>query len=224
MFEAIVCETRTSIEQAVRDNAWSAPRHVRVILYFVYLVRCCSNPTQLYTLEYSLLILYHHAKILITAASGGTEDDFSNGTLKDIYAPADFLDHAVSENVYAGNAMGRRAVYMYGESLDKSPTGQVGTGLGMATSTGVSSLIPPTVSISSTTGDPYYIGGTDSTNALEILFQVTPGTEAPSEMNFYFPQYRALCMAENATHTLHNIQTLRGALVRDARVWSRYWK
>ncbi|KAM0167929.1 hypothetical protein ACHAPF_011503 [Botrytis cinerea] len=176
-----------------------------------------------------IAMIYTHSHVdhfgggsAVVAASGGTEEDFSKGTLKNIYAPADFLDHAVSENVYAGNAMCRRAVYMYGESLDKSPTGQVGTGLGMAASTGVSSLVPPTVSISSTTGKSYYIGGTDSTNALEILFQVTPGTEAPSEMNFYFPQYRALCMAENATHTLHNIQTLRGALVRDSRVWSRY--
>ncbi|KAH9206522.1 alkyl sulfatase [Leptodontidium sp. 2 PMI_412] len=105
-----------------------------------------------------------------------------------IYAPDGFLEHAVSENVYAGNAMGRRALYMYGESLKPEPAGQIGTGLGMATSTGV----------------------------------ITPGTEAPSEMNFHFPQYRATCMAENATHTLHNIQTLRGAVVRDARVWSRY--
>ncbi|KAI9648935.1 hypothetical protein NHQ30_001501 [Ciborinia camelliae] len=148
-------------------------------------------------------------------ASGGTQEDIHAGTLGDIYAPADFLDHAVSENVYAGNAMGRRAVYMYGESLEKAPRGQVGTGLGMATSTGDSSLIPPTISIT-TTKETHTVGG------LDIVFQVTPGTEAPSEMNFHFPQYNALCMAENATHTLHNLQTLRGALVRDARVWARY--
>ncbi|ESZ95147.1 hypothetical protein SBOR_4447 [Sclerotinia borealis F-4128] len=151
----------------------------------------------------------------VVVASGGTQEDIHAGTLGHIYAPADFLDHAVSENVYAGNAMGRRAVYMYGESLDKTPQGQVGTGLGMATSTGVSSLVPPTVSIA-TTNEVHTVDG------LEIVFQVTPGTEAPSEMNFHFPQYNALCMAENATHTLHNLQTLRGALVRDARVWSRY--
>ncbi|CAD6443750.1 4695a46b-74b4-4dc4-80cd-4c4bbfdbab91 [Sclerotinia trifoliorum] len=151
----------------------------------------------------------------VVEASGGTQEHPYDGTLQDIYAPADFLDHAVSENVYAGVAMGRRAVYMYGESLEKSPTGQVGTGLGMATSTGASSLIPPTISISKT-------GHKRKIDGLDIVFQVTPGTEAPSEMNFHFPQYNALCMAENATHTLHNLQTLRGALVRDARVWSRY--
>lgn len=153
----------------------------------------------------------------MTEASGGTQDNIHAGTLGHVYAPADFLDHAVSENVYVGNAMGRRAVYMYGGSLDKSPTGQVGTGLGMATSTGVTSLIPPTISIN-TTNEIHTVDG------LDIVFQVTPGTEAPSEMNFHFPQYNALCMAENATHTMHNLQTLRGALVRDARVWSRYCK
>jgi alkyl sulfatase BDS1-like metallo-beta-lactamase superfamily hydrolase len=132
-----------------------------------------------------------------------------------VYAPDGFLEHAVSENIYAGNAMGRRAVYMYGSSLEKSPTGTVGCGLGMAISSGKSGLVPPTVNISKT-GDTHIIDG------LTIVFQVTPGTEAPAEMNFHFPQYRALCMAENLTYTMHNIQTLRGALVRDARMWSRY--
>ncbi|QSZ37037.1 hypothetical protein DSL72_009129 [Monilinia vaccinii-corymbosi] len=151
----------------------------------------------------------------VVEASGGTQDDIHAGTLGHVFAPADFLDHAVSENVYAGNAMGRRSVYMYGDSLEKNAQGQVGSGLGMATSTGAISLIPPTVSIN-TTNEVHTVDG------LEIVFQMTPGTEAPSEMNFHFPQYNALCMAENATHNLHNIQTLRGALVRDARVWSRY--
>ncbi|VEU22725.1 DEKNAAC103795 [Brettanomyces naardenensis] len=132
-----------------------------------------------------------------------------------IYAPEGFFEHSVSENIYAGNAMLRRAVYMYGILLEKGPKGQIGTGLGLATSTGKSALIPPTVTIS-TTGQSAVIDG------LKIVFQVTPGTEAPSEMNFFFPQYKALCMAENASHTMHNIQTLRGALVRDARLWSYY--
>jgi len=141
--------------------------------------------------------------------------DAAGGSL-DIYAPDGFLENAVSENVYAGIAMGRRAVYMYGESLPKDPTGQIGTGLGMTASTGKSSLVVPTIDIKKTTGRSKYV------DDLEIVFQVTPGTEAPAEMNFHFPQYRALCMAENAVHTLHNIQTLRGALVRDARLWSQY--
>ncbi|KAL4879220.1 beta-lactamase-like protein [Aspergillus karnatakaensis] len=132
-----------------------------------------------------------------------------------VYAPDGFLEHAVSENVYAGNAMGRRAVYMYGESLDKDPKGHIGCGLGMALSSGAPGLIAPTINVTESNSKVTVEG-------LEIVFQLTPGTEAPSEMNMYFPQYRALCMAENATHTLHNIQTLRGAVVRDARVWSKY--
>jgi alkyl sulfatase BDS1-like metallo-beta-lactamase superfamily hydrolase len=133
-----------------------------------------------------------------------------------ILGPDGFLEHAVSENVYAGAAMSRRSIYMYGEALPKSPQGQIGCGLGQAPSTGESSLVAPNQSI---TKDGALSPGIEG---LEIICQLTPGTEAPSEVNFYFPAYKALCMAENATHTLHNIQTLRGAPVRDARLWSRY--
>ena len=132
-----------------------------------------------------------------------------------ILAPEGFLEHAVSENVYAGPAMTRRALYMYGDLLDRSPTGQVSTGLGMATSEGAVGLIAPTVDVTRT-------GQAETVDGVRIVFQVTPGTEAPAEMNFHFPEHRALCMAENATHNLHNLLTLRGALVRDPRVWSRY--
>jgi alkyl sulfatase BDS1-like metallo-beta-lactamase superfamily hydrolase len=132
-----------------------------------------------------------------------------------ILAPDGFLAHAVSENVYAGVAMNRRATYMYGVNLDRSPTGQVSTGLGIATSGGSLSLIAPTVDITRT-------GQEEVIDGVTMVFQLTPGTEAPAEMNFYFPDRRALCMAENATHNLHNLLTLRGALVRDPRVWSRY--
>jgi alkyl sulfatase BDS1-like metallo-beta-lactamase superfamily hydrolase len=132
-----------------------------------------------------------------------------------ILAPAGFLEHAVSENVYAGNAMNRRAVYMYGAVLDRSPAGQVSTGLGIATSAGSVGLIAPTRDITHT-------GQEETIDGVRIVFQLTPGTEAPAEMNFHFPAHRALCMAENATHNLHNLLTLRGALVRDPRVWSRY--
>lgn len=132
-----------------------------------------------------------------------------------ILAPAGFLEHAVSENVYAGNAMSRRATYMFGALLPKGPGGQIGTGLGMTTSTGTVTLIPPTVDITHT-GQEAEIDG------VRMVFQLTPGTEAPAEMNFLFPAHRALCLAENATHTMHNVLTLRGALVRDARVWARY--
>lgn len=132
-----------------------------------------------------------------------------------ILAPAGFLEHAVSENVYAGNAMTRRAVFMYGDRLPKAPDGQIGAGLGMTTSTGTITLIPPTVDITAT-------GQEETVDGVRIVFQLTPGTEAPSEMNFLFPDRRALCLAENATHNMHNILTLRGAVVRDSRIWSRY--
>jgi alkyl sulfatase BDS1-like metallo-beta-lactamase superfamily hydrolase len=132
-----------------------------------------------------------------------------------IVAPQGFLDHAVAENVYAGVAMNRRAAYMYGSMLPRSATGQVSTGLGVATSSGSVGLLAPTLDIAST-------GQEEVLDGVRIVFQLTPGTEAPAEMNFHFPDRRALCMAENATHNLHNLLTLRGALVRDPRVWSRY--
>ncbi|PYI06179.1 beta-lactamase domain-containing protein [Aspergillus sclerotiicarbonarius CBS 121057] len=133
-----------------------------------------------------------------------------------VYAPSGFLEHAVSENVYAGNAMARRSVYMYGESLEISPYGQIGAGLGLALSQGTSSLIAPTHCVQQNGLLDPPIGD------MNITCQLTPGTEAPAEMNFFFPTLNAMCMAENATHTLHNLQTLRGAPVRDARLWSRY--
>ncbi|MFZ2176573.1 MAG: alkyl sulfatase dimerization domain-containing protein [Rhodococcus sp. (in: high G+C Gram-positive bacteria)] len=132
-----------------------------------------------------------------------------------IMAPDGFLEHAVSENVYAGTAMARRAAYMYGSSLPPGPCGHLGAGLGTITSTGHPGLIPPTVDITRT-------GQEETVDGIRIVFQVTPGTEAPAEMNFLFPDRRALCMAENATHNLHNLLTLRGALVRDPRAWARY--
>ncbi|WP_405931697.1 alkyl/aryl-sulfatase [Streptomyces sp. NBC_00827] len=132
-----------------------------------------------------------------------------------ILAPAGFLEHAVSENVYAGNAMTRRASFMYGDRLPKAPDGQIGAGLGTTTSTGTISLIAPTVDITHT-------GQEETVDGVRIVFQLTPGTEAPAEMNFLFPERRALCLAENATHNMHNILTLRGAVVRDARIWARY--
>ena len=111
--------------------------------------------------------------------------------------------------------MSRRAAYIYAADLPHGPAGQIGAGLGMATSNGTISLKAPTVDVTHT-GQEAVIDG------VRVVFQVTPGTEAPAEMNFFFPQQRALCMAENATHTLHQILTLRGAEVRDARAWSRY--
>jgi alkyl sulfatase BDS1-like metallo-beta-lactamase superfamily hydrolase len=132
-----------------------------------------------------------------------------------ILAPQGFLEHAVAENVYAGPAMSRRALYMYGAALERGPAGQIGCGLGMTNSTGTITLIPPTVDITRT-------GQEETIDGVRMVFQLTPGTEAPAEMNFLFPDWRALCLAENATHNMHNILTLRGAVVRDARIWAHY--
>lgn len=132
-----------------------------------------------------------------------------------VLAPEGFVGHAVSENVYAGPAMTRRATYMYGALLPRGPMDQVGCGLGQAASTGEVAMIVPTIDIR-VTGETHTIDG------VQIEFQMAPGTEAPAEMHFYFPRFRALCMAENATHNLHNLLTLRGALVRDPHAWSGY--
>ncbi|WP_374215996.1 alkyl/aryl-sulfatase [Frankia sp. AiPs1] len=132
-----------------------------------------------------------------------------------ILAPAEFMRHAVTENVYAGGAMLRRGVYFTGSSLPPGPRGLVGTGLGQTSSTGTLSLLPPTVDVTRT-------GQVETIDGVRFEFQLTPGTEAPAEMNFLLPDRRALCLAENATHNLHNLLTLRGAVVRDARGWSHY--
>jgi alkyl sulfatase BDS1-like metallo-beta-lactamase superfamily hydrolase len=133
----------------------------------------------------------------------------------EIVAPEGFLEHAVSENVYAGVAMTRRAQYMYGPYLDKGIRGQVDGGLGKGQSIGRVSIARPTKIIHSS-NELLTLDGVD------IEFHMTPGAEAPAEFDFYFPEFKAFCSAENATHTMHNIQTLRGARVRDALLWSKY--
>jgi alkyl sulfatase BDS1-like metallo-beta-lactamase superfamily hydrolase len=132
-----------------------------------------------------------------------------------VLAPAGFLHHAVSENVFAGTAMGRRAGYMYGALLERGQRGQVGSGLGQTTSLGTITLIPPTVEIAET-------GQVEVVDGVEMTFQLTPGTEAPAEMNIHFPGAKALCVADNVARSMHNILTPRGALVRDPRVWAAY--
>lgn len=161
-------------------------------------------------------VIYTHCHIDHFGGVKGvtTVEDVAAGRCP-ILAPTGFVEHAVAENVYAGTAMARRAAYMYGAVLPRGPQGAVGAGLGPTTSTGTPTLISPTIDIDHT-------GQTETVDGITLEFQMTPGTEAPAEMNFYFPQLRALCMAENATHTLHNLLTLRGALVRDPHVWSQY--
>jgi alkyl sulfatase BDS1-like metallo-beta-lactamase superfamily hydrolase len=161
-------------------------------------------------------VIYTHSHIDHFGGVKGvtTQEDVDAGRCV-IIAPAGFLEHAIAENVYAGTAMGRRAAYMYGAALPRGPRGSIGAGLGQTTSTGTPTLIVPTIDITST-------GQTETVDGVTIEFQLTPGTEAPAEMNFFLPGMSALCMAENATHTLHNVLTLRGALVRDPHVWSSY--
>ncbi|WP_260696916.1 alkyl/aryl-sulfatase [Streptomyces sp. 130] len=146
---------------------------------------------------------------------GGVMGVIGPGDDVPIVAPEHFMEHAVSENVYAGTAMIRRGMYFGGFGTPVGPLGQVGMGLGIATSSGSVGLIPPTLEITRT-------GQEEVLDGVRFVFQMTPGTEAPAEMNFFLPERRALCMAENSCHTLHNLLTLRGAQVRDARVWSRY--
>jgi alkyl sulfatase BDS1-like metallo-beta-lactamase superfamily hydrolase len=132
-----------------------------------------------------------------------------------IIAPRDFMQHTISENVYAGNAMNRRLFYQYGVLLPASPYGHVGQGLGMNIAAGAAGLIPPTRVIEKDI-EEFEVDG------VRMVFQNTPNTEAPSNMNTYIPGMKALWMAENVTGTLHNIYTLRGAPVRDPLNWSKY--
>lgn len=140
-------------------------------------------------------------------------EQLSSGNIP-IIVPAGFEEHAVSENLYAGIAMRRRANYQYGTFLEEAVNGTLAMGIGMAQSAGISSYISPTYEIKS--NEELTIDG------VKLEFQLTPGTEAPAEMNTWLPKYNALWMAENCTSTLHNLYTLRGAEVRDGEVWAKY--
>jgi alkyl sulfatase BDS1-like metallo-beta-lactamase superfamily hydrolase len=143
-----------------------------------------------------------------------SQEEVDSGAVR-ILAPEGFVEHAVAENVYAGTAMSRRAAYMYGAVLARGPQGQVGAGLGQTVSVGTVTLMAPTDTITTT-------GHEETVDGVRMVFQMAPDTEAPSEMLVYFPEHKALCAAEDATHTFHNILTLRGAVVRDPHVWARY--
>ena len=131
-----------------------------------------------------------------------------------VIAPIGFMTHAISENVYAGNAMNRRLFYQYGVLLPRSPFGHVDQSIGKNVAAGTSGLIAPTRIIDKPFEELTIDGVT-------MVFQNTPGTEAPAEMNTWFPQYKAFWAAENITGTIHNIYTLRGALIRDPLEWSK---
>ena len=132
-----------------------------------------------------------------------------------VIAPEHFLYETVGENVIAGPAMARRATYQFGPLLPPAPTGHVDCGLGGVIPMGAPGLIAPTHDITHT-------GQEMTVDGVRIIFQLTPETEAPAEMNFYFPDLKALCMAENCSHTMHNLVPIRGALVRNALKWSKY--
>jgi len=133
-----------------------------------------------------------------------------------IIAPAGFMEAAISENVIAGTVMLRRATYMYGAFLPHDAQGHVDTGLGKGLpALPTVGLVAPTLEINET-GTELVIDG------VRVIFQITPGTEAPAEMNMFFPGFRALCMAENCTANQHNVYTPRGAQIRDALQWSKY--
>ena len=161
-------------------------------------------------------VIYTHSHVDHFGGVRGVVDaeDVTAGSVQ-IIAPEGFMEHAVTENVIAGNAMGRRATYQFGAGLAPGPEGQMSSGIGLAISAGTFTLIPPTRTISHT-------GETLTVDGVRIEFQVTPETEAPAEMNFFFPDLGVLCLSENANASMHNILTPRGALVRDAKAWADY--
>lgn len=161
-------------------------------------------------------VMYSHPHVDHYSGVKGvvSEEDVKAGKVR-IIAPEHFMEHAVSEGVIAGNAMSRRASYMYGAFLPRGPEGSVGAGLGLTNPLGTITLIAPTDTITKTME-------TLTVDGVEMVFQMTPGTEAPAEINIWLPQFKALWMAENTTDTMHNILTLRGAQVRDPLNWAKY--
>lgn len=161
-------------------------------------------------------VIYTHSHVDHFGGGRGvmSEADAASGKVK-VIAPDGFMDHAVAENVIAGNAMSRRAQFQFGSALPVGDRAQIDTGLGKALSKGTISLIPPNDLIK----QPYE---TRTIDGVEMEFHLVPGSEAPAEMLIYFPQFKLLNMAEDATHNMHNLYTLRGAEIRDGRRWSRY--
>ena len=161
-------------------------------------------------------VIYTHSHVDHYGGVRGVVDeaDVKAGKVK-VYAPEGFLEAAVAENVLAGNAMSRRASYMYGNLLPADAKGQVGAGLGTTTSAGTVTLIPPT-DIIKKTGEKHTIDG------LTYEFLMAPGSEAPAEMLWFIEEKKAIAAAEDCTHTLHNTYSLRGAKIREPLPWSKY--
>ncbi len=163
-----------------------------------------------------IAVIYSHSHVDHYGGVGGVADKENVAAGKvAIIAPEGFLEHAVSENIIAGPAMSRRARFQFGFTLPRNAQGEVTSGLGPCPSMGSLSLIAPTHLVCKT-------GETLTLGDVTLEFQLTPGTEAPAEMNFYLPQFRGVFMAENANLTMHNLLPARGALVRDAKAWADY--
>ncbi|NVN87899.1 MAG: MBL fold metallo-hydrolase [Rhodopseudomonas sp.] len=162
----------------------------------------------------ALIYSHSHADHFGGARGLISEADAASGKVK-VIAPDGFMEHAVAENVIAGNAMSRRAQFQFGTPLPINDRAQVDTGLGKALANGTISLIAPNDLIR----QPYE---TRNIDGVAIEFHLVPGSEAPSEMIMYFPQFKLLNMAEDATHNMHNLYTIRGAEIRDGRLWSKY--
>lgn len=163
-----------------------------------------------------LALIYTHPHTDHFAGATGivSPADVAAGKVQ-VIAPKGFVEEAVSEWMIAGPAMGRRAMYQFGYFLPRGPKGHAGMGMGTAIAAGAQGFIPPTLEIERT-------GQSVTIDGVELLFQMTPGAEAPAEFNIWIPSLKALCSSETATSTLHNVQTLRGAKVRDAKAWADY--
>ena len=161
-------------------------------------------------------VIYTHSHVDHYGGVRGVVDeaDVKSGKVK-IYAPAGFMESAVSENIMAGNVMSRRASYMYGNLLKADAKGQVGAGLGTTTSAGTVTLIAPTDYVTKT-GEKRVIDG------LTYDFMMAPGSEAPAEMLWFIEEKKVIQTAEDVTHTLHNTYSLRGAKIREPLPWSKY--
>lgn len=158
-------------------------------------------------------LVYTHGHADHFAGAGGliAMDEARSGRVK-VVAPEGFVEQ-LTENTLAGPAMSRRSQYQFGAFLGRGPEGQVSIGTGLGVSRGTAGLIPPNTIVSRT-------GETLTLDGVRLEFQLTPGTESPAEMNVYLPDFRALCMAENANATMHGVLTPRGSPVRDARLWA----
>ncbi len=162
----------------------------------------------------AVIITHSHADHFGGVKGVVSEEDVESGGVE-IVAPEHFFEESVNENLMAGNHMSRRALYMYGNLLPKSPEGTVGSGLGTTTARGTFTIMKPTIE---NTATPTRL----QVDGIEMVFMNTPGAEAPAELMFYMPEKKAFCQAEEINHTLHNLLTLRGAQVRNGLKWSKY--